>query len=91
MKNKDFCNIVMPSEDKKILESNQHKKSDKTPFITYANLECLMEKIDRCKNIPENSSTTKVGKHIPSGFPISAIHHLKTWKISMTYTEVKIA
>ena len=54
MKNKDFCNIVMSSEDKKILESNQYKKSDKTPFITYANLECLMEKIDRCKNIPEN-------------------------------------
>ena len=46
MKNKDFCNIVIPS-----LESNQYKKSDKTPFITYANLECLMEKIDGFKMI----------------------------------------
>ena len=49
--NKDFCNIVMPSEDTKILEFNQYQNSDKTPFITYANLECLMEKIDGFKMI----------------------------------------
>ena len=29
--------------------------------------------IDWCKNDPENSSTTKVSKHIQSGFSISAI------------------
>ena len=28
-KNKDFCNIAMPSEDTKILEFNQYKKSEK--------------------------------------------------------------
>ena len=44
--NKDFCNIVMPSEDTKILEFNQYQKSDKAPFIIYADLECLTEKID---------------------------------------------
>ena len=38
------------------------------PFIIYADLECLIEKIDGCKNNPENSSTTKVSEHIPSGF-----------------------
>ena len=57
--NKDFCN-VMPSEDTEILEFNQYQKSDKAPFIIYVDLECLIEKIDGCKNNPENSSTTKV-------------------------------
>ena len=32
-----------------------------------------MEKIDGCENNPENSSTTKVSKHIPSGFSMSTI------------------
>ena len=32
-KNNIFCNITMPSEDSKILEFNQNKKSDKAPFM----------------------------------------------------------
>ena len=63
--NIDFCNIVMPSGDTKISEFNEYQKSDRTPFIIYAYLECLIEKIDGCKNNPENVSTTKVGEHIP--------------------------
>ena len=47
-------------EETKILEFNQYQKSDKTPFIIYADLECIIEKIYGCKNIPENLSTTKV-------------------------------
>ena len=49
----------MSSEDTKILEFNQYQKSDKAPFIIYADLECIIEKIDECKNNSENSSTTK--------------------------------
>ena len=30
-------------------------------------------KIDECKNNPENSSTTNVSEHIPSGFSMSTI------------------
>ena len=71
--NKDFCITIMPSEDAKTLEFNQYQKSDKAPFIIYADLECIIEKIDGCKNNPENSSTTKVSKHIPLGFSMSAI------------------
>ena len=67
-KNKDFCNVIMPSEDIKILKFNHWQRSDKAPFIIYADLECIIEKIDGCENNPENSSTTKVSKHIPSGF-----------------------
>ena len=58
----------MSSENTKILEFNQYQKSDKAPFIIYADLECVIEKIDRCKNNPENSSTAKVSEHIPPGF-----------------------
>ena len=51
---KDFCSVIMPPEDTKILEFNQHQKSDKAPFIIYADAECLIEEIDRCKNNTEN-------------------------------------
>ena len=50
-KNKDFCNIIMPSKDTKILEFNQYQKSEKAPFIIYAALESIIEKIDGCKII----------------------------------------
>ena len=63
----------MPYEGTKILEFNQYQKSDKAPFIIYADLECLIEKIHGCKNNPENSFIAKVGEHNPSGFLMSTI------------------
>ena len=71
--NKDFCNAVMPSEITKILTFNQCQKSDKAPFIFYADLECLIGKTDEYRNNPENSSTSKVDEHIPSDFSMSTI------------------
>ena len=68
----------MTSEDTKILEFNQYQKSDKAPFIIYANLERVIEKIDGCKNNPENPSTTNVSERIPSGFSISTISSFKS-------------
>ena len=50
-KNLKIWNILMPFEDTKISEFNQCQKSDKTPFIFYADLERLIEKIDGCKTI----------------------------------------
>ena len=66
--NKDFCNVVMSSEGTKILEFNQNKKSDKVPFIIYADIESIIQKSDGCKNNLENSPEIKVSEHIPSGF-----------------------
>ena len=54
----------MPSEKAKILDFNAYHKSDKAPFINYADPECLIKEIDGCKNNPENSPTIKVGDHI---------------------------
>ena len=62
----------MLSDDTKILEFNQYQKSNKT-FIIYVNLECIIEKVDWCKINPENLSTVKVSKHVPSDFSISPI------------------
>ena len=42
----------MLSEDTKILEFDQYNKPDKAPFIIYTDLECIIEKIDGCKNSP---------------------------------------
>ena len=36
--------------------------------------------MDGCKNDPENSSTTKISEHIPSGFSISTISSFKSIK-----------
>ena len=44
----------MPSEDIKILEFNQYQKPDKAPFIIYADLECIIEKIDGGKSSTDN-------------------------------------
>ena len=49
----------MTSEDTKILELNQYQKSDKAPFVIYSDLECIIEKLDGCKNNPENLSAAK--------------------------------
>ena len=63
----------MSYKDAKILVFNQHLKTDKVPFITYANLESLIGKTDGYKNNPERSSTIKLNEHIPSGFWLSTI------------------
>ena len=68
----------MPSKNNKILKFNQQRKSDKAPFIIYADLECLIEKIDRYKNNPENSSATKVYEDIPYGFSMYTISLFKS-------------
>ena len=47
----------MLDEDKKILEYKPGEKSIKFPHIIYADLECLLGKIDTCHNNPEKSYT----------------------------------
>ena len=67
-KKHDCCNVKMPDEDNKILKYNPGNKSLKVLFIIYAHLECLLEKIDKCSNNPEESYTEKKSKHKPSGY-----------------------
>ena len=68
----------MLSDDIKILELNHSQKFNKAPFKIYADLECLIEKIDGCKNNPEDTSTTKESEHIQSGFSTSTISSFRS-------------
>ena len=68
--NHDDCNVEMPSPNNNIIKYNQGEKSLELPFIIYADLECLLKKIDTCYNNPDLLSTTKINQHIPSGYSI---------------------
>ena len=67
-KNHDYCYVKMPEEYNKILKYNEGEKSMKVPFIIYADLECLLEKMNTCHINPEKSSTTKINKHTSSDY-----------------------
>ena len=41
------------------------EKTLKLPFIIYADLECLLEKISTCYNDSNISLTTKINRHTP--------------------------
>ena len=68
--NYDYCHVEMPTKDNDIIKYNHGEKSIKMPFTIYADLECLLEKIDTCENDPNKSYTTKINKNIPSGYSI---------------------
>ena len=68
----------MSSEDKRLLEFNQCQKPDEAPYVIYADLECIIEKNDGCKNKPENSSTIKVSGHITPEFSMSTISSFRS-------------
>ena len=69
-KNHDYCYVEIPQEDNKILKYNHGEKYMTAPFVIYADLECLLEKMRTCNNDPEKSSTTKINKHTPSGYSL---------------------
>ena len=60
----------MPEEYNKILKYNHGEKSMKVPFIIYADLESLLEKMRTRHNNSGKSSRTKINKHIPSGYSL---------------------
>ena len=68
--NHDYCHVEMPTKDNNIIIYNHGEKSMKVPFIIYADLECLLEKMSTCINNPNESSTIKINKHTPSGYSI---------------------
>ena len=60
----------MPDVDNNILESKPGKKSLKHPFIIYADLECLLLKMNTCNNNYNMSYTTAKVLHKPSGYSL---------------------
>ena len=68
--NRDYCRVEMPTNDNNIIKYNHREKFIKLPFVVYADLECLLEKMSTCYNNLKESSTTKINKHTPSGYSI---------------------
>ena len=66
--NHDYCCVEMPTKNNNIIKCNHGEKSLKLLFVIYADLECLLEKMSTCINNPNESSTTKINKHVPSGY-----------------------
>ena len=66
----DYCHVEMPAKDNDIIKYNHGEKFMKLPLVIYADLECLLEKMNTCINSPNESSTTKINKHTPSGYSI---------------------
>ena len=57
----------------------------KVPFIIYADLESLLEKMKTCHNNPEKSSTAKINKHTPSGYSLFTSCSFDTTKNKFDY------
>ena len=56
----DFCNLKLPNEENKYISSTPGKNTLKTPFIIYADLECLLVKM----------KFSEKAIHAPSGYSI---------------------
>ena len=65
--NNKYCYVEMPTKDNNAIKYSQGENSIKLPFVIYADLECLLEKISTCQNNP-NESSTEINKHTPSGY-----------------------
>ena len=73
--NHNYCHVEMPTKDhimptNNTIKYNHGEKSMRLPFVIYADLECLLEKMSTYINNPNESSTTKITKHTPSGYSI---------------------
>ena len=69
-KNHDYYHVEIPTKDNNIIKYNHGEKSMKVPFIIYADLECLLEKMSTCINNPNESSTAKMNKQKLLGYSI---------------------
>ena len=83
--NHDYCYVEMPEKDNKILKYSYGEKSVKVPFIIYADIESLLEKINTCHNNPEKSSTTKINKHTASDYSLFTHCSFDTTKNKLDY------
>ena len=93
--NHGYCPVEMPTKDNNNIKYSHGEKSMKVPFIIYAHLQCLLEKMNTCEalvsttrtsiNNPNESSTTKINKHTPSGYSIFTSCSLDESKNKLNY------
>ena len=56
-----------------ILKYNHGEKLLKTPFVIYADLECLLIKKQSCRNNPNESYTERKAIHEPCGYALDLV------------------
>ena len=66
-RNQEAVKINMP-EKGTMLRFKHHERSEKVPFIIYADTEALIKPIESCEPNPESSYTKKYQKHEPISF-----------------------
>ena len=82
---KSWLLLYRNAKKESIIKYNQGEKSIKIPFVIYANLESLLEKINTCYNIPKKSSTTKMNKHTASVYSLFTHCSFDTTKNKLDY------
>ena len=71
--NHDYCHVEMPTKDNNILKYNHGEKPLKSPWVIYADFECLPIKQQSCQNNPNNSYTERKAIHEPCGYSIDLV------------------
>ena len=70
-KHKEYCDeyenvkTELPKEGTMLKFKNYHR-SEKVPYVVYADFECCLEPIHTCNLNPESSYTKQYQKHKPS-------------------------
>ena len=62
----------------------------KVPFIIYADLESLLEKINMCQSNPKNSSTTKINLHTACVYSLFTYFTFVTTKNKLDFYRGKV-
>ena len=71
--NNDYCEIVMPDEDNKILRHRKGTKCIKMEYVIYLDLECILTKHDTCANNLNNSYSKTLSTHEASGYSLLVV------------------
>ena len=71
--NNDYCEVEMLTQFNKPLKYNYGEKLLKTPFVIYADLECLLIKKLSCQNNLNESYTERKAIHEPCGYPLDLV------------------
>ena len=60
----------MPNEKNKYISTTSGKNSMRATLVVYADIECLVIKIDFCENTANNSYTERKALHVACGYSI---------------------
>ena len=63
----------LPKEGENKMSFNNHHKQVKSPYVVYADFECILRKMHGCEPSPEASFTVKTEKHEPCGFACTIV------------------